>query len=49
MVMLMQRGWTALMFAALQGDEDITDMLIKYNADVMMKEKQVSFIGEIVI
>ena len=43
MVMLMQLGWTALMYAAKQGDEEISDLLIKYNADVMKKDI-VSFI-----
>ena len=43
MIMLMQWGKTALMYAAQQGDEEIFDMLIKHNADVIMKDK-VSFI-----
>ena len=37
MVMLMQLGMTALMYAATKRDEDIFDILIKHNADVMMK------------
>ena len=37
MVMLMQWGGTALMYAAERGDEEIFDLLIKHNADVMMK------------
>ena len=43
MVMLMQWGWTALMYAAIQEEEEIFDLLIKHNADVMMKNS-VSFI-----
>ena len=43
MVMLMQWGRTALMYAAKKGDKEIFDLLIKYNADVMMKD-WVSFI-----
>ena len=43
MVMLMQRGITALMLAAEPGDEEIFDLLTKHNADVMMKD-WVSFI-----
>ena len=43
MVMLMQWGMTALMYAARQGDEDIFNLLIIHNADVTMKD-HVSFI-----
>ena len=37
MVMWMQWRRTALMYATKQGDEEICDLLIKHNADVMMK------------
>ena len=43
MVMFMQWGETALMYAAGQGDEEILDLLIKHNADVIKKDR-VSFI-----
>ena len=41
--MLMQLKQTALMCAAMEGDEETFDLLIKHNADVMKKDR-VSFI-----
>ena len=38
MVMLMKWKWTALMYAAVQGDEKISDLLIKHHADLMKKD-----------
>ena len=43
MVILMQWGKTALMYAAMGGHEEIFDLLIEHSADVMLKDL-VSFI-----
>ena len=43
MAMLMQFERTALMYAAVIGDDEIFDLLIEHSADVMMKDC-VSFI-----
>ena len=34
---LMQRGNTALMIAATNGDEEIFDLLLEHDADIMKK------------
>ena len=40
----MQHGWTALMWAASNGSEEITDILLEHGADVNVKSDIVSFI-----